>query len=224
MDMAHPSRPHRPQHTSAPPPTGRRALLRGAAGFALAAGIAGASAGAALARPASRKPSARDVDYPEAEWVPAAGGNYTGGDRPSDYPVEFVVIHVTQETYKNTLAIFQNPEKQVSAHYVTRSADGHVAQLVREKDIAWHAGNWDYNTRSIGIEHEGWIEEPDKWFTDALYSASAALTADICARHGIPVDRRYIIGHNEVPRADHTDPGPGWDWAQYMELVQAASR
>ena len=28
--------------------------------------------------------------------------------------------------------------------------------MVAEQDIAWHAGNWDYNTRAIGIEHEGY--------------------------------------------------------------------
>ncbi|WP_307798918.1 N-acetylmuramoyl-L-alanine amidase, partial [Streptomyces beijiangensis] len=61
-----------------------------------------------------------------------------------------VIIHVTQETFSNTIAIFQNPAKQVTAHYVVRSADGYVAQCVRERDIAWHAGNWGYNTRSIG--------------------------------------------------------------------------
>ncbi|MEU7313061.1 N-acetylmuramoyl-L-alanine amidase [Streptomyces sp. NPDC007083] len=204
-----PSRPHLP----------RRALLRGGAGFTLAAGLAGASlvsGGAAVAR--SRRPLA--VDYPAAEWVPASSANYTTASRPAQYPVEFVIIHVTQEYYADTLEIFQNPDKAVSAHYVVRSDDGHVAQMVREKNVAWHAGNWDYNTRSVGIEHEGWIDEP-AWFTEAMYEASAALTADICRRHGIPLDRRNIFGHNEVPGADHTDPGGEWDWAHYMDLVKA---
>ncbi|UNT00326.1 N-acetylmuramoyl-L-alanine amidase [Streptomyces tubbatahanensis] len=214
MDSAH-------HHTSVPTRrTSRRTLLRGGTGLALAAGLTGASlltGGTAAAR--SRKSAG--VDYPEAEWIPASSSNYTVADRPTEYPIEFVVIHVTQEYYDDALAIFQNPDKAVSPHYLARSADGHVAQVVREKNVAWHAGNWNYNTRSIGIEHEGWVDEPDTWFTDALYEASAALTADICRRHGIPVDRRNIIGHNEVPGADHTDPGPYWDWARYMELVKA---
>ncbi|MFE0760219.1 N-acetylmuramoyl-L-alanine amidase [Streptomyces smyrnaeus] len=198
----------------------RRALLRGGAGFTLAAGLAGTSlisGGVAAAR--SRGP--RAVDHPGAEWVPASPSNYTTASRPTQYPIDFVIIHVTQEFYDDTLAIFQNPDKAVSSHYVVRSADGHVAQMVREKNVAWHAGNWNYNTRSVGIEHEGWIDEPDTWFTDAMYEASAALTADICRRHGIPLDRQHIIGHNEVPGADHTDPGAYWDWARYMDLVKA---
>ncbi|MFJ2160874.1 N-acetylmuramoyl-L-alanine amidase [Streptomyces sp. NPDC087856] len=161
------------------------------------------------------------VDYPSAEWQPASTSNYTASNRPSTYPLNYVVIHVTQETYPNTLSIFQNPQKKVSAHYLVRSTDGHVAQCVREADIAWHAGNWDYNTRSIGIEHEGWVDQP-QWFTDALYEQSAKLTAAICTKYGLPKDRAHIIGHYEVPGTDHTDPGPNWDWTRYIRLVNFA--
>ncbi|MFJ9627175.1 N-acetylmuramoyl-L-alanine amidase [Streptomyces sp. NPDC101175] len=161
------------------------------------------------------------VDYPPAEWQPATSSNYTASNRPGTYPVDYVVIHVTQETYSSTLSIFQNPKKKVSAHYLVRSADGHVAQCVREADIAWHAGNWDYNTRSIGIEHEGWVDQP-AYFTDALYEQSARLTAAICAKYGLPRDRSHIIGHYEVPGTDHTDPGPNWDWTRYIRLVASA--
>ena len=123
--------------------------------------------------------------------------------------------------YGNTLAVFQHPKKRVSAHYVVRSGDGHVAQCVREHDIAWHAGDWDHNLRSIGIEHEGWVERPG-YFTDVLYEKSARLTATICTRYGIPKDRTHVIGHYEVPGTDHTDPGPDWDWTRYIRLVNTA--
>lgn len=63
------------------------------------------------------------------------------------------------------------------------------------------------------------MDQPDRWFTDAAYRASAKLCADICARHGIPVDRGHIVGHNEVPGTDHTDPGPHWDWDRYIRLI-----
>ncbi|MFE1949441.1 N-acetylmuramoyl-L-alanine amidase [Streptomyces sp. NPDC059524] len=171
--------------------------------------------------PAGRAVAVQAVDYPPAESVPASTSNYTKSSRPSTYKIDRVIIHVTQETYADTLAIFQNPAKQVSAHYVVRSADGHVAQCVREKDVAWHAGNWTYNTRSIGIEHEGWVDRPE-YFTDAMYEGSAALTASICARYGIPRDREHILGHVEVPGTDHTDPGPYWDWTRYIRMVNFA--
>ncbi|MFB8265685.1 N-acetylmuramoyl-L-alanine amidase [Streptomyces sp. NPDC055955] len=184
-------------------------------------------AGALAAVPTALLPAARasagapTVDYPGAESVPASTSNYTASSRPTSYPLNYVIIHVTQETYADALAIFQNPAKQVSAHYVVRSSDGHIAQCVRERNIAWHAGNWDYNTRSIGIEHEGWVDQPE-YFTDALYQSSADLTAAICAKYGIPMDREHILGHVEVPGTDHTDPGPYWDWSRYIRMVNFA--
>ncbi|SPF04038.1 N-acetylmuramoyl-L-alanine amidase [Streptomyces sp. MA5143a] len=160
------------------------------------------------------------VDHAFALWEPASEANYTAADRPTSHPVDLVIIHVTQTTYKNTMPVFWDPAKQVSAHYVLRSADGRVTQCVRERDIAWHAGNWDYNARSIGIEHEGWVERPE-YFTGALYEQSAALASEVCDRYDIPKDRDHIIGHHEVPGTDHTDPGPHWDWARYIRLVNA---
>ncbi len=163
----------------------------------------------------------RAVDYPTADWQPANASNYSRSSRPAAYPLDYVIIHVTQETYADTLSIFRDPDRQVSAHYVVRSSDGHVAQCVSETDIAWHAGNWDYNTRSIGIEHEGWVDRPE-YFTNAMYEESARLTAAICTKYGIPKDRAHILGHHEVPGSDHTDPGPLWDWTRYIRLVNFA--
>ncbi|MEU2281022.1 N-acetylmuramoyl-L-alanine amidase [Streptomyces sp. NPDC013178] len=189
----------------------RRRILKGAALVAVPyAVLPGARAGA----------HTQPVDHALAEWQPATPANYTASNRPADHTVDRVVIHVTQTTYSKALSVFQNPRKKVSAHYVVRSADGHVAQCVRETDVAWHAGNWDYNTRSVGIEHEGWVDRP-AYFTDALYEESARLTAAICDRYGIPRDRAHVIGHHEVPGTDHTDPGPDWDWARYLRLVNS---
>lgn len=189
----------------------RRRILQGAAATA-AATLLPASARATAAA------AAGSTDYPSAHWVPASTSNYTVSTRPSAYPVQYVIIHVTQETFSDAVAIFQNPAKQVSAHYVVRSVDGYIDQCVREQNIAWHAGNWDYNTRSIGIEHEGYVDQPE-YFTDAMYEKSALLTASVCDRYGIPKDRAHILGHVQVPGTDHTDPGPNWDWVRYIRLV-----
>ncbi|MGW4735401.1 N-acetylmuramoyl-L-alanine amidase [Streptomyces shenzhenensis] len=194
------------------PLPGRRRILQGAALAAVPyALLPDARAGA----------QTQAIDYPSAEWQPASTSNYTASTRPNAYSVDRVIVHVAQETYASTLSIFQNPRKKVSAHYVVGSADGQVAQCVREADIAWHAGNWDYNTRSIGIEHEGWVDQPN-YFTDAMYTQSARLTAAICDRYGIPKDREHILGHVQVPGTDHTDPGPNWDWVRYIRLVNLA--
>lgn len=193
-------------------------MLRATATGAAAAGLAVVSGTTASAGLAPARVNER-VDYPKAHW--SLAHNFTEANRPNDYPIELVVIHVTQETFDKTLKLFADPNHNAAAHYVVRSKDGYLAQCVREHNVAWHAGNKDYNNRSIGIEHEGWVDQP-KWFTEAMYRESAKLTASICDRHDIPVDEQHIIGHVKVPGTDHTDPGPNWNWDHYLELVAAS--
>ncbi|GAA3544728.1 hypothetical protein GCM10022419_026160 [Nonomuraea rosea] len=157
-------------------------------------------------------------DYPPAAWVAASTSNYRVSSRETSYNIDRVVIHVTQGSYAGTISWFQNPSAQVSAHYVVKSSSGAITQMVRDKDVAWHAGNSTYNNRSIGIEHEGFVADAS-WFTDAMYRASAALTRALCDKYGIPKTRTGIIGHNEVPGATHTDPGSHWNWTTYMNYV-----
>ncbi|MGP4112070.1 N-acetylmuramoyl-L-alanine amidase [Streptomyces sp. 4N509B] len=163
-----------------------------------------------------------EVDHPGAEWVPASSGNYRRANRPRDYAIDRVVIHMPEATYAITLQVFQDPSHGASTHYVIRSEDGHVAQLARELDVAYHAGNLSFNERSIGIEHEGWADDPS-YLTDAMYASSARLVAGICARYAIPVDRQHIVGHNEVPEVVRICPGPHWDWDRYIGLVREAA-
>jgi N-acetyl-anhydromuramyl-L-alanine amidase AmpD len=159
------------------------------------------------------------LDHTGAEWTAASPANWRRADRPDDYGIDRVIIHVVQGSYPTALKVFKDPGHGVATHYVVRK-DGHVAQMIRELDVAYHAGNRSFNERSVGIEHEGFVDDP-KSFTAAMYESSARLTAGICDRYGIPRDREHIIGHVEVPGTDHTDPGPHWDWDRYMKLVRA---
>ncbi|MFE3452579.1 N-acetylmuramoyl-L-alanine amidase [Nonomuraea sp. NPDC059194] len=170
----------------------------------------------------NRTLAAAAVDYPSAHWAPAHTSNYAVSNRPASDVIDRIVIHVAQGSYAGTISWFQTGPRPnpTSAHYVVRSSDGDITQMVREKDRAFHAGT--YNRRSVGIEHEGFVDNAS-WFTDAMYRASAALTRNIADRYGIPKDRTHIVGHNQVPQADHTDPGPHWDWARYMGYVTGGS-
>ncbi|MER5401466.1 N-acetylmuramoyl-L-alanine amidase [Streptomyces sp. NPDC002599] len=204
-------------------PVGRRVLLIG--------GLAAAVSAAGLAReelshlwwrlPGVEKARvAGAVDFRGAQWVAASAANWRRADRPDDYGIDRVVIHVTQGSFASAVRAFQDPKHEAAAHYIVRG-DGRVTQMIRELDVAFHAGNRAYNERSVGIEHEGFVDRPSS-FTDAMYEASARLTARICGRYGIPVDREHIIGHIEVPGTDHTDPGRHWDWDRYIRLVRRA--
>ena len=157
---------------------------------------------------------------------PGNYGNYDLSLRPGNgLDIRYIVIHDTEESYDDTLAGFQNPDAFVSSHYVIRSSDGLVTQMVPNQDVAWHAGNWYVNSHSIGIEHEGFARD-GSWFTEDLYESSAALVKHLTREFGIPRDRMHIIGHDNVPGigagatpAMHWDPGTFWDWQHYMALV-----
>ena len=181
----------------------------------------------------------RVPDYPLAIWDPAPECNW----EPRTKQVSAVVIHYTEGSYAGCISWFKNCESSVSAHYVIRSADGQVTQMVREADKAWHARS--ANGYTIGIEHEAY---GNIWsfFTEAMYQSSADLVRDICSRYAIINGHRTfyrdtldngtclnnglhnlggeeactkIRGHQHYPDQTHTDPGPYWDWNYYYKLI-----
>lgn len=167
------------------------------------------------------------------EWIPAPYaqfgdddyGNHDLGDRPAAQSIKYIVIHDTEGAWDGTINLVQDPT-YVSWNYTIRSTDGLIAQHVKAKDVAWHAGNWYINAKSIGIEHEGFLAAPDAWYTEAMYRSSARLVKYLTAEYGIPLDRQHILGHDNVPGPTtstipgmHTDPGPYWDWRHYFELL-----
>lgn len=186
------------------------------------------------------------TDYSGALWMPAGTCNYSSRN---GHAVSAITIHYTQGTYSGAIAWFQNCTyngvgAQASAHYVLRSIDGQVAQMVRESAKAWHVGN--SNSYTVGLEHEAYGNIAS-FFTPAMYQSSANLTRDICERHSISPLRMFyrdtlddgtvlnsglhslggesacvkIRGHQHFPSQTHTDPGPYWDWNYYYKLVNA---
>jgi hypothetical protein len=155
-------------------------------------------------------------EYPLASaFIPADPANFLA-DAMVSY--DYVVVHTMQGSYNGSISWFQNPDSQVSAHYLMRSVDGDITQMVLDKDRAYHVGTM--NRYALGIEHEGFVEDPDKWYTWATYNSSARLARWLTIKHDIPVDRDHIVGHVELPNQTHTDPGPGWNWTLYMALVR----
>lgn len=163
---------------------------------------------------------------------PTKYGNYHKADRPRDGDdIRYIVIHDTEQTYDRAIATFQDQRSRVSAHYLIRSSDGEITQLVHTRDIAHQAGNYWFNMHSIGIEHEGVLADGAGWYTEAMYHSSARLVRYLAARYHIPLDREHILGHEEIPgttpggvAAMHYDPGPYWDWAHYFDLLGAPLR
>ena len=180
------------------------------------------------------------VDCPaklDCEWIPApyeklgpgAGdyGNHDLASRPTAPRITKIVIHNTEASYDTTLKLVTDPT-YVSWQYTLRSSDGHIAQHVDPKDVAWHAGNWYLNTHSIGLEHEGFAATGADWFSEPMYRTSARLVTYLAKEYDIPLDRQHIVGHDQVPGVTpayvagmHWDPGPYWDWEHYFQLLGA---
>ncbi|MET8132392.1 N-acetylmuramoyl-L-alanine amidase [Streptomyces sp. NPDC005251] len=161
-------------------------------------------------------------------FVPAASSNGQVSNRPANgIRIDTVVIHDTESSYQSAISTFQNPGGS-AAHYVMRSSDGAVTQMVPTKDVAFHAGNYSTNLHSIGIEHEGYAAHGGTWYTEEQYEATASLVRYLSDRFGIPLDREHIIGHDNVagPNSSlvagmHWDPGTSWDWEHFMSLLGA---
>ncbi len=156
------------------------------------------------------------AEYPPAKWI--ASPNFVAMSRkPPD--VQVIVIHTTQGTYQSAIDWFQNSSgsQAVSAHYVI-SKKGEITQMVLEKDKAWHVGS--ENSYTIGIEHEGMMEDPN-WVTEPMLDASAQLCCYLLKKWQLPATRDHVKGHVELPNQTHKDPGAYWPWDTYMAKVQA---
>jgi hypothetical protein len=99
---------------------------------------------------------------------------------PGRTDVEFVVIHWMDGYLAAADATFQNTVRQTSAHYGVE--DDTIHQYVDEANTAWHAGDFEANRRSIGIEHSAM---PGRPASDATYASAIWLITGICQRYGL---------------------------------------
>ena len=161
---------------------------------------------------------------PPVVWLKGEG-NFTKAHR-SVQSIDKIVVHATEGSFWGSVRWLKSPRAHASSHYVV-SRSGKIVQLVHLSDIAWHAGHWGTNEQSVGVEHEGFTYGP-AGFTAAQYHASARLAGWIARRSLLPIDRKHLIGHGEVPdgrggrggSSHHTDPGPRWKWDYYLRLVR----
>ncbi|MFF9478929.1 N-acetylmuramoyl-L-alanine amidase [Streptomyces sp. NPDC014733] len=161
-------------------------------------------------------------------FVPAAAANGQVSDRPANgVKITQIVLHTTEGSYDNAIETFQKAGG-ASAQYVMRASDGAVTQMVPNKDVAFGDGNYDSNLHAIQIEHEGFSAHGADWYTPVVYEKTAELVKWLAARYDVPLDRRHILGHDNVPGPSddtlagmHWDPGNSWDWTRFMRLLGA---
>jgi hypothetical protein len=67
------------------------------------------------------------VDFAGARWVEASDANFRWADRPDDYDVDMIVVHVTQGDFASAVQAFQDPGHLAAAHYIV-GQDGRIAR------------------------------------------------------------------------------------------------
>ncbi len=125
------------------------------------------------------------------------------------------VIHVIEGNFSGALSWCLDPKSEVSYHFIVKE-NGEIYQLVETENTAWHAGlavkpTWQGHTigrnpnlETIGIAFAGWATKGPSL---AQILAIRDIILEQSAIHRIPLDRKNIVGHNEI-RADKVCPGP----------------
>ena len=109
--------------------------------------------------------------------------------------IDRIVVHYTGTTAsaRNNATYFSRNENQgASAHYFVDDIMPEIYQSVAEGDTAWHAGNWDMNCRSIGIE----VVSAGEDFSEVEIAKLAWLVQKLMAKYGIGASG--VIRHYDV--------------------------
>jgi LysM repeat protein len=105
--------------------------------------------------------------------------------------IDTIVLHYTTAgTVSGTIAHFQNPQSEVSAHYVI-DKNGDIYQMVKDTDKAWHAAK--ANRTSIGIEHVAKVGDK---LTETQKKSSVHLIKWLMTEYKIP--KENIKAHQQI--------------------------
>ena len=159
-------------------------------------------------------------------------------ERPQADEISLLVIHCislpegkygtpyVRDLFMGKLAIDAHPDfailegLRVSAHCVIRR-DGTLEQYVPFDKRAWHAGMSHYcgrrrcNDFSIGIELEGTDQSA---YTEQQYKQLITVTKALISTYP-KLNRRRIVGHQDIAPGRKTDPGSEFDWQTYLNAL-----
>ena len=131
--------------------------------------------------------------------------------------IQSIVIHYTgMRSLQSAVERLISKKHEVSSHYLISRA-GKIMQLVKDNNIAWHAGisNWfvfkNLNKNSIGIELEnkghqyGYQDFPNKQITELIKILKRL-------KKKFKIQNINITGHSDIAPHRKTDPGEKFPW------------
>ena len=131
--------------------------------------------------------------------------------------IKFVIIHYTgMQSEIESIKRLKNPKYKVSCHYLI-NRKGKIIQMVKDVDVAWHAGEskWkkfiNLNNNSIGIElvnkgHQFGYQK----FSDVQIKNLIKLCKKLKKKYNIK--KENFLGHSDVAPLRKIDPGEKFPW------------
>lgn len=144
--------------------------------------------------------------YPGAVW---AGFSPNHSIRESD--IDMFIIHHTTETgdVKNLRSyMMRKNDRNVSANWLM-AQNGEAHEVVPPEYRAWTSGSIDH--RAVTVETMNTSGAPNWGISKESHEGIAQILAWAHRQWGIPLDRKHVIGHKEVPGAATACPGPSMD-------------
>tara|TARA_B100001123_G_C14962111_1_gene888094 strand:+ start:22 stop:732 length:711 start_codon:yes stop_codon:yes gene_type:complete len=135
----------------------------------------------------------------------------------SSRSITAIIIHYTgMQSERESLKRLTNPNKKVSCHYLI-NRKGKIFRLVKDKSIAWHAGNsmWgrykNLNKNSIGIEL---VNKGHKYGYQAFTKIQIKKLVNLCKKlkRKYKIKNRLILGHSDIAPLRKIDPGEKFPW------------
>ena len=131
--------------------------------------------------------------------------------------IKYIIIHYTgMQSEIESIQRLKNPKYKVSCHYLI-NRKGEIIQLVKDKNIAWHAGkskwkkNTNLNKNSIGIElvnkgHEFGYQN----FSPKQINSLIRLCKSLRKKYFIK--KENFLGHSDIAPLRKIDPGKKFPW------------
>lgn len=132
-----------------------------------------------------------------------------------DHHVEMIVIHGMALTDPTLIPALWN-ERAASAHYGIKN--DHIELYVAPENTAWHAGVWNINQRSIGIEHLNSTGAPTWDFSNATLSTSINFVATLVQQYHLTVNDIHMHREFSITECPQSLAIPS-HWANYLERI-----
>ena len=142
--------------------------------------------------------------------------NYTKKIRAAK-DIKFIIIHYTgMQSEIESIERLKNPKFKVSCHYLI-NRKGKVVQMVRDRNIAWHAGEsrWkkfkNLNKVSIGIEL---VNKGHKYGYQNFSGDQIKNLIKLCKnlKKKYRIKKENFLGHSDIAPLRKIDPGEKFPW------------